>query len=181
MTTVEEEYSVLAAYVTVAHGVTGNVRLRLVGSNADVGAQSLRAGQHLRAARETDSLPRMLTLMSLRRQGGPKAAWIAHFKEVTSRTEAEGLSGLSLYIRESERPVLPEGEYYVDHLLGLDVVTDTGHGLGKLTDVLNTPANDVYVTESGVLVPAVPAFIQGVDLEMRRITVHDLPGLREGT
>jgi 16S rRNA processing protein RimM len=61
------------------------------------------------------------------------------------------------------------------------VVTDTGHGLGKLTDVLNTPANDVYVTESGVLVPAVPAFIQGVDLEMRRITVHDLPGLREGT
>ncbi len=177
----DEEFSVLAAQVTGAHGVTGNVRMRLIGANAEVGARSLQIGKAIRAAKDDPASERMLTLTSLRRLGGVKGAWIAHFKEVKDRTEAEAMAGFALYIRESERPTLPDGEYYVDHLLGLDVVTDTGFGLGKLTDVLNTPANDVYVTESGVLVPAVGEFIQGVDLDARRITVHDLPGLREGT
>ena len=90
---------------------------------------------------------RDLTLAALRKQ--PKGGWIARFKEITDRNGAEALHGCSVMIKEAERAPLPEGEYYVDQLLGLDVVTDTGRSLGKLTDVLNTPAHDVYVTDDG--------------------------------
>ena len=61
--------------------------------------------------------------------------------------------------------------------MGLDVVTDTGKPLGKLTDVIYSPANDVYETDTGVLIPAVAAFILEIDLGRRKITVRDTPGL----
>ena len=53
--------------------------------------------------------------------------------------------------------------------------------MGTLADVLNTPANDVYVTDQDVLIPAVPEFILNIDLEQKQILVRDVPGLREGT
>lgn len=174
-------YTVLAAHVAGAHGVTGNLRLKLIGANAEVAAESMRSSRVVKAAKENDAPTRLLTIASLRRLNSAKSGWTVHFKEITNRTEAETLIGYSLYIQEAQRAQLADGEYYVDQLLGLALVTDTGHALGTLTDVLNTPANDVYVADSGVLVPAVPDFILGIDLEQRRITVRDVPGLREGT
>ncbi len=175
-----DPFTVLAAQVAGAHGVTGNVRLRLIGAQGDLTAQSLQAGRTVKAAAEGQAA-RRLTLASLRRMPGPKGGWIGHFKEVKSRTEAETLIGHSLYIPEAERTALPPGEYYVDQLVGLSVRTDTGHDLGTLTDVMNTPANDVYVTDQDVLIPAVPDFVLDIDLDGRKILVRDVPGLREGT
>lgn len=172
-----EEYSVLAADIAGAHGVSGSLRLRLIAGTADHSARSLRAGQIVRAFRASDGFQRDLTLAGLRKQPQPKGAWIAHFKEVKDRNEAESLHGCSLLIRETERAALPDGEYYVDQLLGLPVLTDTGKPLGLLTDVLNTPANDVYVTDSGTLIPVASDFIVKVDLEAGQIVVRDVPGL----
>lgn len=174
-----DEFGVLAAQVAGAHGVTGNVRLRPLGA-AEGASASLRAGQIVRVALTPEDSGRRLTLNSLRR-GHVKGAWIGHFKEIRDRTEAEALIGASLYIKETERPALPEGEYYVDQLLGLTMETDTGQPLGRLTDVLHSPANDVYVSDTGVMVPAVAEFILNVNLEAGRITVRDVPGLRDGT
>ncbi len=175
-----EQYVVLAAQVTGAHGVTGNVRVRLIGDNPLVAAQSLTESKTVRCVPLGDGEPRTLTLLSLRKQTQPKGAWIAQFKELKHRNDAEVLVGGSVYITEAQRAALTEGEYYVDQLLGIALVTDTGHDLGLLTDVLNSPANDVYVTDKEILVPAVSAFIISVDLEVRRILVRDMPGLREG-
>ena len=175
-----DEYSVLAAEVAGAHGVSGGLRLRLVGdtggdSPPDAAARSLRVGRAVRLVRAADDFRADLTLAGLRRQ--PKGVWIARFKEVTDRTGAEALHGCSVLIRESERAPLPEGEYYVDQLVGLDVVTDAGRPLGRLADVLSTPANDVYATDAGALIPAAGDFVVRVDLEERRIVVRDVPGL----
>ena len=171
------EYTVLAADIAGAHGVSGSLRLRLIAGTADHSARSLQPGQIVRAVRESDGFQRDLTLAGLRKQPQPKGAWIAHFKEVKDRNEAETLHGCSLLIREDERAALPDGEYYVDQLLGLPVLTDTGKSLGQLTDVLNTPANDVYVTDGGALIPVAGDFIVSVDLDAGLITVRDVPGL----
>ena len=172
-----DEYSVLAADIAGAHGVSGSLRLRLIAGTGENSARSLQAGQIVRAVRAADGFQRDLTLVNLRKQPQPKGAWIAHFKEVKDRNEAETLHGCSLLIRENERAALPDGEYYVDQLLGLPVLTDTGKPLGLLTDVLNTPANDVYVTDGGALIPVAGDFIVKVDLEAGQILVRDVPGL----
>lgn len=174
----EHNFDVLAALVAGAHGVGGNVRLRLIGDDPEASVRSLPAGRLVRLVRDSDGFARDLTLTSLRRQSQPKGAWIARFKDVSDRTEAEELFGCGVFIKESERAPLPEGEHYVDELLGLEVVTEAGAALGKLTDVLHSPAHDVYVTDQDVLIPAVAAFVVNVDLAARRIEVRDIPGLR---
>ena len=173
----DEQFSVLAARVTGAHGVGGNVRLRLIGEHPDAAVRSLQSCDTVRLASPAGVEGRELTLASLRRQEGPKGAWVAHFKEVKDRSAAEALVGWDVLIPEAARAPLPPGEYYVDQLVGLEVVTDTGRPLGRMTDVIHSPANDVYETDLGVLIPSVSAFILGVDLDARRITVRDTPGL----
>lgn len=174
------EHIVLAAQITGAHGVTGNVRVRLIGDNPQVAAQSLLEAKIVRLVPQGEDAGRNLTLLSLRKQTQPKGAWIAQFREVKHRNDAEQIVGGSLYITEAQRTALPDGEYYVDALLGIALVTDTGHALGALTEVLHSPANDVYATDKDILVPAVSAFIISIDLGVRQIVVRDMPGLRKG-
>ena len=72
---------------------------------------------------------------------------------------------------------LPEGSYYHWQLVGLDVVDTDGNRLGKLTDVLSYPANDIYVVSNSsdeILVPAIGEVVRSVDIKSRRMVV-DLP------
>jgi len=91
----------------------------------------------------------------------------------------------TLFVPASDSPQLPDGEYYFRDLLGLAVFDESGSLLGELTDVLETGANDVYivVAPSGteILLPAIPDVILAVDLGVRRMTVHLLPGLLDET
>ena len=174
-----EEYTVLAAEVAGAHGVSGSLRLRLIGASADsasdAAVRSLKIGRKVRLVRTSDGFGADLVLIGMRRQ--PKGVWIARFEGVTDRNGAEALLGCSVLIKETERAALPEGEYYVDQLVGLDVVGDTGRALGKLTDVLHSPAHDVYVTDAGALIPVAGDFVVDIDLEAGKIVVRDVPGL----
>ena len=66
-------------------------------------------------------------------------------------------------------------------MIGLDVVDENGNALGKLAEILETGANDVYIVrdEAGkeILLPAIPSVILNVDMEARIIKVHLLEGL----
>ncbi len=175
-----EEYTVLAAEVAGAHGVSGSLRLRLIGASAadatsDAAVRSLKIGRVVRLVRASDGFQTDLTLLAMRRQ--PKGFWIARFKDVTDRTAAEAFLGCSVLIKENERAALPDGEYYVDQLLGLDVVADTGRSFGTLSDVLSSPAHDVYVTTLGAMIPVAGDYIIDIDLDARKIIVRDVPGL----
>ncbi len=100
---------------------------------------------------------------------------------VPDRTTAETLQGLLVQIPVEAVTPLPEGSYYLYQLIGLDIVTTDGEHLGKLTDVLETKANDVYIVkgpdQKELLLPAIPDVIKEVDLENGRITVNLLDGL----
>jgi len=90
----------------------------------------------------------------------------------------------TLFAAKADAPALPEGEYYQSDLLGMRVNEENGKPLGKLTEILETGANDVYVVtnEAGneLLLPAIAEVILGVDLEKRTMNVHLIPGLVEG-
>lgn len=120
---------VTMAAVTGAHGVTGEVRLKLFGE----GVESLR---RFRAFNDSS-----LTLTKLRDDG--KGGAIARFAEVTDRTAAEKLRGTTLTVPRSALPPLGAGEYYHADLIGLPAVSDTGEALGTCVAVDNFGAGDV--------------------------------------
>ena len=119
---------VTLAAVTGAHGVTGEVRLKLFGE----GLEAFSA--HSRFNDGT------LTLSKVRDDG--KGGAIARFAEVADRTAAEALRGSVLTVPRSALPPLAEGEYYHADLLGLAAVSDAGEPLGTVVAVENFGAGD---------------------------------------
>lgn len=94
------------------------------------------------------------------------------------RDQAAALRGAWVKVRESDAVPLGEGEYYVHQIIGLRVVTEEGRDLGQVTEVIRTPANDVYVTPAA-MVPAVRQVVRRVDLAAGRMVVS-LPLPLEG-
>lgn len=124
---------VTLAAITGAHGVTGEVRLKLFGE----GVAALR---RYRAFNDSS-----LTLEKLKDDG--KGGAIARFAEVPDRTAAERLRGTPLTVPRSEMPPLGEGEYYHADLIGLAAVSTTGETLGTCIAVENFGAGDVLEIE----------------------------------
>ena len=120
---------VTLAAITGAHGVTGEVRLKLFGEG--VGAL-----KRFRVFNDSS-----LTLEKLKDDG--KGGAIARFAEVTDRTAAERLRGTTLTVPRSALPPLAEGEYYHADLIGLPCVSTTGEALGECIAVENFGAGDV--------------------------------------
>ena len=90
------------------------------------------------------------------------------------------LVGRELYVRREELPELPEGEYYWYELLGLKVITTQGETLGKLTEIIPTGSNDVYVVSSGgkeYLIPALEDVVLEINLDDGVMTVSPPEGL----
>lgn len=74
---------------------------------------------------------------------------------------------------------LPEGRYFLQDLMGMQVVSDAGEPLGTLADVLELPQGNVYVVRGTreILIPDVPEFILNIDPARGEITVHLLEGM----
>jgi 16S rRNA processing protein RimM len=94
--------------------------------------------------------------------------------DIDSATQAEPLRGLDLAIPRDEIDPLPAGHYYLEDLLGLQVVTDTGTPVGPITDVIRTGSNDVYIVGTGsnaVLIPGIKDAVLDLDLSARTMTI----------
>jgi 16S rRNA processing protein RimM len=105
---------------------------------------------------------------------------LVKFREVPDRTAAEALRGEVLLIPAAESPDLADDErFWVHQIVGLDVVTDTGRRLGRIAEVRSNPANDLWVTEDGTMVPAIRDVVRNVDVDAGVVTIHELPGLFE--
>jgi len=84
----------------------------------------------------------------------------------------------NVFFSVDQMPQLPDGEYYLHELIGLTVINSAGKIIGKISDVLQTGANDIYVItkeESGrtneILLPAIEAVIKKVDIQAGRVVV----------
>ena len=98
-----------------------------------------------------------------------------------NRTAAEALRGAWVQIAREDVVPLEEDEYYEHQIVGITVVEQDGTVLGKLTEIISTGANDVYVVvgpEGELLLPAIESVILSIDLEADEMVVHILDGLR---
>ena len=105
---------------------------------------------------------------------------ILKFKGIDNINDIEMYKGRDLWVPREEAQELDEDEYYIADLIGMDVITDEGEE-GKLVDVIETGANEVYVVEfdkyGEVLIPAIHDCILDVDIEAMSMKVHLLEGL----
>jgi 16S rRNA processing protein RimM len=105
---------------------------------------------------------------------------ILRVEGVNNRTQAEGLAGIEFFLKKTEMPRLPEGEYYWHELIGLAVVTVEGDRLGILSEIIETGANDVYVIDGprgDILIPAIEGVVKEIDKKTGTMKVALLPGL----
>jgi 16S rRNA processing protein RimM len=121
---------------------------------------------------------RTLRVVQVREHGG-KGELIVR-SDISDRNEAERLAGLLVLIDPEERVVLPEGVFWVDDLIGLQVLDADGGVLGVVEDFISG-ANEVYVIrdEHGKshYIPAVGEFVKSIDVSSEAITVKLIEGL----
>ncbi len=160
--------------ITGTHGYKGTMKVELLTDYPErfKGMKSIQVQRH----KEILSFPIESSQMN-----GPLL--LLKLKGIESKEEAQLYRGAFLCVSEDEVFPLPEGSYYHFQLIGLDVVDEKRGLLGKLTDVLETGANDVYVVNSPefgeILLPAIKQVILGVDLEKGQMQVCLLEGLIE--
>ena len=161
-----QDKPVTLAAIVGAHGVTGEVRVKLFGE----GVATLSAHRSFNDG--------ALTLSKLRDDG--KGGAIARFAEVADRTAAEKLRGTALAVPRSALPPLAEGEYYLVDLIGATVTGPDGP-VGEVTGIAAHPSiasvevrlRDGRQAEQLLSAP----WVARVDAEARVIELANLDGL----
>nr|WP_203722907.1 ribosome maturation factor RimM [Streptomyces coelicoflavus] len=107
---------------------------------------------------------------------------LLRFAGVHDRTGAEALRNTLLIadVDPDERPE-DEDEYYDHQLIDLDVVTEDGTAVGRITEISHLPTQDLFVVErpdgAEVYVPFVSEIVTGIDLDEQRAVIAPPPGL----
>lgn len=157
-----------------AHGLNGELKVEAYSDFPDRFAPgvTLYLGEDLEAVQVATVRPHKTNLLVC-------------LDEVGDRNEAEEVRGLWFYVPEAEAAELEEGQYWIHDIIGLQVVTLDGMQLGKITDVMATGANDVYVVRPtsdlnggrDILLPAIADVVEQVDIPNGIMVVRLLEGL----
>ncbi|GAA4712953.1 ribosome maturation factor RimM [Brevibacillus fulvus] len=155
-------------------GLRGEVR---VISTTDFPDERFKVGNQLYLFHPSLTEPLPLTIASRRQH---KEFELISFQGFTSINDVEKFKGGELKIPEEALMELEEDEFYIHQLIGCDVVTDEGEELGKIVDVLQPGANDVWVVKGKrgeILLPFIDDCIKEVDIAAKRVVCHLLEGL----
>lgn len=158
---------IAVAYVQAAHGARGELKVAPLTDFPD----RFRPGAAVWAAGERR------TIAGVRPY---RDTLLVALEGIESRPAADALRGTLLEVPERELASLDEGEYYRFQIVGLGVFDREGHALGRVVEVLETGANDVYIVrddEGELLVPAIDSVVLEVDLPGRRMVVELLQGM----
>lgn len=127
---------VVLAVITGAHGLGGEVRVKLFGEGTD----ALKLYKSFNGG--------ALTLKSIKPVAGSKGGGaIARIAEIADRGAAERARGTELTVPRSALPPLADGEYYHHDLIGLPAVSTDGAVLGTVVLVDNFGAGDILEIE----------------------------------
>jgi len=162
--------------LTTWNVLVGQISGRWNHADLKVKPYSTTPGRFAAGARLCAVTPAERRLLTVQRSRQTGHSWILECGLATTE-EAEALRGAELFIHPSMRPPLPEGEFYLDQLIGLRVQTEEGEDLGEIEEVLETPANLVYVTPLA-MIPGHADFVVQTDFDNQVMTVRDVPGLR---
>ena len=162
----EKKAFIEAGRVVNTHGVQGELKIEVWLDSP----QFFKRFKRLYTADGTE-----LNVVSARAHKGFVIAKLAGVEDVNA---AMALKNRTVSIRREDAR-LPKGSFFLQDILGARVVDEEGRDLGVLTDVLETPASNVYVVkgEKEHLIPAVPEFIKKTDADAGLITVHLIEGM----
>jgi 16S rRNA processing protein RimM len=155
---------VLVGVIVGAHGIKGEVKLKSFTS------EPMSIGRYGPLQSSSGQQFEITKLKAV------KDDFIASFKNVNDRNEAETLKGTELFVAREKLPKLKTHEVYAHVLMGLDVVLENGSKLGRLVGMPNYGAGDLLeVAVDGnsetVLIPFTNAFVPQEDFSNGRIIV----------
>ena len=99
---------------------------------------------------------------------------IVKFKGINNREDIEPLKGKLIKVLRADVPPLADGEYYSFDIIGLEVYTQADEYLGKITEILKTGSNDVYVVQNEKeqhLIPALKKVVTSIDITAGKMQV----------
>ena len=156
-----------AGRITSTHGVHGEVKIEVW----------LDTPEDLKHYRRIFIDGQEKKLLSVRQQN---RFVIAKLNQMDDINAAQPFKGKTVFIAREDAP-LPPGGYFLQDLLDARVVLEDGSPVGVLTEILERPANNVYVVTAPdgreILIPVVPAFIIRADAENGVVTVRLLEGM----
>ena len=158
-----------AGKIVTTHGIRGEVKIMPYTDSPDLLAEfdRLFMGKEHREVR-------------IERSRVFKNTVIAKIEGVDTPEEAEKLRSKVLYMHRDDLK-LDEDTYFIQDLIGLEVRdADTDEVYGKIADVMQTGANDVYVIKGNdreYLVPAIADVVVSTDVDGGVMTIRPLDGL----
>ena len=161
----EKKQYIEAGRIVNTHGVAGEVKIEVW----------LDSPQFLKSFKRCFIDRREVKLLSARVH---KGFLIVKLEGVEDVNAAMALKGRTVFIDRADAR-LPKGTFFLQDIIGASVVDESGNEIGKLVDVMETPASNVYVVkgEREHLIPAVPEFILSTDADNGIITVHLIEGM----
>jgi 16S rRNA processing protein RimM len=170
------EKRIQIGYIAGAHGVKGVLRLV---PTTDYPERFF--DMETLVAEQAGKPPLSLKITDVKHHSG-KGQLLISAEGIDDRDAAEALKGWKITISPEERAELPEGEYWIDSLIGLDVIDDeSGAHLGSIEEIMNTGSNDIYQVRADDgslrLIPAVQDVVRGISLEDGTVRVTLPEGL----
>jgi len=113
---------------------------------------------------------------------------IAKFKGIEDRNSAEAIRGFNLLREVKQSPSLPEGEFWIDDLIGCNVYNNVENYIGKVIDVIANMANDNILVEKDInsieingikekefFIPLIDDYIDHIDIACKKIFLKKNP------
>lgn len=157
------------------HGILGEVR---VISSTDFAEERYAIGSKLSLFMPKDKTPKYLTVASHRRH---KTFDLLTFENHPYLQDVEHYRDGVLRVSEEELTELEEGIYYYHEIVDCVVVTLDGTEIGKVTEVLETGANDVWTItpDKGKqqYIPYIDDVVKEIDIANKKIVIDAIEGL----
>lgn len=108
-----------------------------------------------------------------------KGTVLLKLKGIDNVDDALKIKGYYILIERKDAIKLPEGSYFICDIIGLDVQDINKGYMGKISDVISTGSNDVYVikqykTNKEILIPALKSVVKDIDIKSGKMVI-DMP------
>lgn len=120
--------------------------------------------------------------LEISKVGYAKGNVILKFKNYDNINDVEKFKNTTVWIDEKDKVKLPQYSYFIHDIVGLEVYLSDGTHLGKVKDVLQPGANDVYIVKGEgkeYLIPAIKDVVKEVNIDENKIIIEPLEGLLE--
>lgn len=111
-----------------------------------------------------------------------KNLYLLKLENLDNINDVEKYKNYYLWVSKDVQGELAEGEFYYHEIIGCKIITTDGEELGEIYEILDAPANDVWIArayENGqdILIPYIESVVKNVNVKEKKITIELLEGL----